>query len=130
MKKIGTWLVAGALAGALGVLFMTVVAQAGLKDYPAPVLAGHAGLRWVALRMLWGAGYALLFYLVFQHFLSGGILPSGLLFALVPFLATVLLLPLYFKTPVPGDPLRIAYTGMNSVFYSLVMVWLGRQLEK
>jgi hypothetical protein len=126
MKKTGTWGLAGALSGALTVLFIVMMGQYGVKGYGRPALEALPVLKHLA----WGAAYAVCFYVLARHFMPAATLAAGLVYALLPFLATVLFLPLYFKDPVVSDPLKVATTALNSVFYSVVMVWLGRQLEK
>lgn len=130
MKRLGAWALAGILAGALLILFIVMMSQGEVPGYGMPALAGQPGLHLVLRSLAWGAAYALCFYVLAQHFMPAATLVSGLAFSLLPFLAGVLLLPLYFKEPLRADPMKVAAEALNSVFYSVVMVWLGRQLEK
>jgi hypothetical protein len=131
VKRFSAWLIAGALSGALLVLFMLLMHQhAGLRHYPAPMLEGRSGLKFVLEQAAWGAAYGLVFFAVCQHFLSAAWLPSSLVFAVLPFLTTVFFVPMYLDHPVNGDPLQVGYQALNSAFLSLVLVGLGRQFEK
>jgi hypothetical protein len=131
LKRVSAWLTAGALSGALTVLFMLLMHhQAGLRQYPVPTLEGRAGIKAVLEQVAWGAAYGLAFFAVCQHFLSASWLPSAILFAVLPFLTSVFFVPLYLGHPVNGDPLQVGYQAMDALFLSLVLVLLGRQFEK
>lgn len=134
MKKLFTWMLSGAIAVALMVVLKEVFRIWTPQNFPPAGLLGLSlpegraiSLLW---EMLWGAAYAAFFYLVASRILPKADLSAALLYALILFLVTVL--PLLKKQNL-GAVITLEMllrAGGANAFYSLVMVLLGRQMEK
>jgi hypothetical protein len=136
MKKVFTWMLSGAIAVALMVVLKEVFRlwtpplfpSAGLLHLSLP--EGRAiSLLW---ELLWGALYAAAFYLAVRHILPSAAVSAALLYALILFLVTVLLLPMLKKLDLSAaiTPAMLMRASGACAFYSLVMVLVGKQMEK
>jgi hypothetical protein len=130
MKKLLAWLVAGVVASALAYLILFLLARAHAPHLWVPALAGDEGLRFLGIQALWGAAYGLVFWALAQHILPKEVLPSGLIFALLPFLVAALLWPLYRHRPAMSEPWDLIWLAVDNACFSVLMVALGRQFEK
>jgi hypothetical protein len=136
MKKFFTWMLSGAIAVALMIVLKEVFKFWTPPIFP-PASLLHLNLpegRAISLiwEMLWGAAYAVFFYLAAQHILPKADVSAALLYTLMLFLVTVLLLPLLKKQDLGAviTPAMLWRAAAANGFYSLVTVLLGRQMEK
>ena len=130
MKKFWAWLLAGVIAACLAYLVMFLIDRFGVPHLKVAILAGDSGLRFLGWQALWGAGYGLLFGFILQHLFPKEIGPGALLFAVVPFLVEVLVLPLSKGHPAVSEPWKLLWLAVDNILFSLIMVALGRQMEK
>jgi hypothetical protein len=136
MKKIFTWMLSGAIAVALMIILKEVLRLWTPPIFPSAALL-HLNLpegRAISLlwEMLWGAAYAAAFYLAIQHILPKTGVSAAVLFALILFLVTVLGLPMLKQQNLSAviTPAMLLRAALACGFYSLVMVLVGKQMEK
>ena len=127
MNKLVKWLVAGVLSAALLYLGKRVLGVWTMPVFPdlkrfldLPVFKG-SDLLW---DLSWGGAYAVVYYLLIQRLLPNKHLPSALFFALIQLVVASLL------APIVTSPGVYVYGAAACVFYSILMVSLGRQMEK
>ena len=136
MKKFFAWMLAGATTVALMVVLKEVFRLWTPSLFPLAALLGLNLPQGMAVNLLWemlgGAVYAAFFFLAAQRLLPKAGLSSALLYALMLFLVAVLMLPLLKKQELSQaiTPALLLRAAGASAFYSVVMVLLGRQLEK
>ncbi len=134
MKKVVAWLVAGAISAALTLLLMMALKLGAPPLYPGPALVrlhvGGGEVFRLAWDLLWGALYGAFFHLAMQHLLPKKSVPAGLLFALLLFLLADLVWPLLERRGAVTSPAELLRSALEAACFSLVMVLLGKQMEK
>ncbi len=127
MKKTLDYAIAGVIAAALMVMLKLLLSQQaglGAYHYPGFALAGEEGLRRLAVFVIYGAGYGLLYGMVLRSLLPSGLLLGPLSMGCVPFLISALVLPLYHGQKALSEPWDLLWLYAQWTFYSLCLLWI------